>query len=660
MNTPPAKQTVDGVSLASEASGRCSVAATIIAPALRYSINTPLHDLAGLIGLLLDGELSADQRQLATLAQARADDLSLVLNNVLDNAACGSGAIALRPIAFHLQQELDSTINASQIAAAAKGLDFLFTLPTPIHRKIIGDPERLRQVIHNLLHLAIQYCESGRVVLALDLKLDTDDVCELSVRLNTSAADAGSIRLNTLFKQVARGEAMSQPQHAAAHLSFSICIQLLELMGGKIICEQDSDQNNCTHFSLRLPMAASMLPGVRVLFIDENADSRCAFTQRLAQHGMQADGVDGTASALAALDRAANGNLPYQIAILDHQMSGIDGETLGVALKSDPRHRDILLVLLSTLSRASDAQRFARSGFSAFLSKPVSAQALLNVLEPLAVSIALAKPAPFISLEITSPPPVSASCEQFGRYRILIVDDQQSSQLLAVRSLQHLGCQTEIASNLHAVSDAFAGSGLHHDLVWINCHMQVMDACQIAAMIRSAAKDSNPIPIIGWNPDAAPQWRDKFCTAGINAFICGQLRPLILRACLAQWLQSVDSLATDPVPQERDDTLDELDEIREMFGSDFAELGTLFLTDSPERIKAMRQAAAQGDAAKLGKIAHALSGSCASIGVSAVAGLCKQVEISCKAGMPAGILAQLAAIEGAYGAVDTRIRAMLV
>ena len=435
-----------------------------------------------------------------------------------------------------------------------------------------------------------------------------------------------------------QSEMISLAQNSADHLLSDIG-QLLELNQDTIFHAHEKD-------------TPQLLSDIRMMLIDTDAGTRERIEKELKQYGASADGFDLPNAALLALEQAALGGDPYRIVILDQQIPGMDGETLGTAIVNTPLHRDTLIVLLSDEHDRHDADRLTLAGFSAWLPKPVSRTMLVDTLTMLCSCIARKDAPRFICAGVRVGSEQPESLASFAHSSILVVDDHAVNLQVAQQMLACLGCQIDTASSgqqaLQLVSEQ------RYDLILMDCQMPQMDGYQTTALLRATeAADFHTI-IIGWSAGARHQERDTCLAIGMDDFMTKPLRIRALNDMLTRWLKPARVAIGSATPAD-----DELDTTRQMFGDDFPELAHLFLEDSPKRLLLLEQAVAGQDAIAIAKFAHILCGSSASIGASTLAALCRDMEICAKNNAIDEAPARLPAIELEYARIDAKLHHML-
>jgi CheY-like chemotaxis protein/HPt (histidine-containing phosphotransfer) domain-containing protein len=318
-----------------------------------------------------------------------------------------------------------------------------------------------------------------------------------------------------------------------------------------------------------------------------------------------------------------------------------------------------MLVMLSSLSRPSDAQRFADAGFSAFLSSPAPQHMLLEILTILcSTSNSRIKP-PFLTAAA-----LSASISEFeqsppfANYRLLVADDNIVNQRVAAHMLKRLGCTVDFAASGHAVIAMHAEKC--YDLIFMDCQMPGLDGYDTTALIRLTEAHEEHVPIIALTANAIQGEREKCLAAGMDDYLSKPIRMQMLREVLAKWLPSKKIYSdSSSILEFEFAATEDLEAVRQFFGAGFTELAQLFKTDSAKRIASLR--AAGGDMQQIALTAHVLSGSCASIGARTLSELCQSLEAEERTGTPQEkIEARITEIVREYEKVEFMLQTMLL
>jgi CheY-like chemotaxis protein/HPt (histidine-containing phosphotransfer) domain-containing protein len=420
------------------------------------------------------------------------------------------------------------------------------------------------------------------------------------------------------------------------------------LLQSSRVLQREKPHGRPTHpVSLQQNFAAT-----RMLVIGASPDRPSPVLQELQRLRIAIDSFATPKAALAALGKAADDALPYSIVLLEQQLEGLDGETLGTAIGSDITHRDTLLVLISDDHGPGDAERLAHAGFSAWLPHRPPPAMLRDTLNTLCRWIA-GKCAPgFVTAGAVVEEDVGgllANTLPFDGSRVLAVDDNPVNLHVIERMLARLGCQVDTASG---GEQALSLAADHvYDLILMDCQMPGLDGYQTTALLRSAEAGTRHTPIIGWSARTRRKERDTCLAIGMDDFLAKPAHLQSLRQLLTRWLPG------PPVDDGAAEIGDELEVTQQMFGHDFAELAQLFLADTPQRLMALQAALAIGDTAAFAKVAHALCGSSASIGATALAAICRELEIRARNGIPAEA-PRMQSIEREYARIAIKLQAM--
>lgn len=390
---------------------------------------------------------------------------------------------------------------------------------------------------------------------------------------------------------------------------------------------------------------------IRVLVVTPDAALRTRTENELMHHDMRATGVERADAALTALEQAAAAQDPYRIVLLDQDIHGIDGETLGTAIGNAAAHRDTLIVLISSEHDRHDAERLALAGFSAWLPKPVARPMLVDTLTILCGCLAKKDAPRFICAGVQTPREHAAPeiADSFAEARVMVVDDNPVNLEVAERMLARFGCLVDTAAGGEQALEL--AEARRYDLILMDCQMPGVDGYQATALLRAAEGGLKHTPIIGWSSRTNRNERDTCLAIGMDDFLAKPMRMRELGAMLVRWLQR----AAKDAPAKND----ELDATRQMFGDDFPELARLFLADSPQRLASLRDGIARGDAAAAAKFSHMLCGSSASLGATLLAALCRELEVAARNGVLHEAGARLDAIAFEYARIETRLHGML-
>jgi two-component system sensor histidine kinase/response regulator len=512
---------------------------------MSHEIRTPMNGVIGMAELLLDGPLSAQQRDCAKTIRDSARALLTVINDILDFSKIEAGRLELEisPIDIRSLSEDVARLIASQ--AHAKGLEVTAHIDLAVPEWVKGDPGRLRQVLVNLCGNAVKFTHQGEVALDVTVAAEDAECTTLRFEVRDTGIGIPVNRLDNLFKPFSQVDTSTTRRFGGTGLGLSIVKRLAEIMGGEAGVESREGLGSTFWFTARLPIAGAAaenaaprqriigaLRGRRVLAVDDNATNRKVLKMQLQRCAIEGTCVSSAEIALTVMTEARQAGRPFEIALIDHQMPDCDGAELGRRINADPDLKSTRLVLLTSSGQHGEEQQFAALGFAGFLLKPVAQRDLVDCLQ--LVLSGKAEDWHTRTQSIVNRHHLGA---QRGRdkHRILLAEDNIVNEKVACRTLEKLGYRVDAVRNGREAVTAWETG--RYDLILMDCQMPELDGYEATREIRSRESGGQHIPIVALTAHAMKDDDLKCKAAGMDDYITKPLDRELLDSCLERHLQ---------------------------------------------------------------------------------------------------------------------------